>query len=73
MNRIKGRDWLILLLDIIAVNGSYFLALFLRFYMSGELLYTVPQYPQWALEFAPIYTVFCLIIFWLFRLYGGMW
>ena len=73
MNRIKGRDWLIVLLDIIVVNGSYFLALFLRFYMSGQLLYTVPQYPQWALEIVPYYTVFCLIVFWLFRLYGGMW
>ncbi len=73
MNRIKGRDWLIMLLDIVAVNGSYFLALFLRFYMSGQLLYTVPQYPQWALETVPFYTVVCLVVFWLFRLYGGMW
>ena len=73
MNRIKGRDWLVMLLDILAVNGSYFLALFIRFYMSGQMLYTVPQYPQWALETVPFYTIICLIGFWLFRLYGGMW
>ena len=27
MNKIKGKDWLILALDIIAVNAAYFLAL----------------------------------------------
>lgn len=71
-NRIKG-DWLIILLDILAVNASYYLAILLRFYMHHELLLTVQEYPQWFLQFAPIYTVFCLLVFWRLRLYGGMW
>ena len=72
LNRIRG-DLLIVLLDILAVNASYYLALLLRFYMHHELLLTVPEYPQWFMQFAPIYTVFCLLVFWRLRLYGGMW
>ena len=72
LNRIR-HDWLIILLDILAVNASYYLALFFRFYMQNQFLYTVPEYPQWFLQFAPIYTVFCLLVFWRLRLYGGMW
>jgi len=72
LNKIK-RDWLTILLDILAVNGSYYLALLLRFYMQNKVLYTVPEYPQWFLQFAPIYTVFCLLVFWRLRLYSGMW
>ena len=37
MNKIKGKDWLILLLDIVIVNLSYFGALVLRFYMASRL------------------------------------
>lgn len=73
MNKIKGRDWLILVLDIIAVNAAYFLALLTRFYVNNEFRPTVSFYQTDFLSFAPFYTVLCIIIFWLFRLYGGMW
>lgn len=73
MNRIKGKDWLFLLLDIVSVNAAYYLALVFRFYMGHTLQLTVQEYPQWMLEFTPVYTVFCLLVFWRFRLYGGLW
>ena len=43
--------------DIIAINLSYFLALFLHAWM----------------RFVPIYTVFCLVVFWVLRLYRSLW
>ena len=73
MKRIRNKEWLIILLDILAVNLSYFLALAFRFYMNNRLILTVPEYQDWIWQFAPIYTVACILIFWRFRLYNGMW
>lgn len=57
--------------DIITVNLAYFLALFFRFdcvfsHIPLEYLYS------W-LKMVPIYTVVCIVVFWLIRLYQGMW
>ena len=71
--KIKGKDWIILGLDILAVNASYFLALLLRFYVNYEFRPTVSFYLTDFLTFAPFYTVICITTFFLFRLYGGMW
>ena len=73
MNKIKGKDWLIILLDVIAVNAAYYLALLLRFYVNNEFRPTVSFYQTDFLTFAPFYTVICIAVFFLFRLYGGMW
>ena len=73
MNKIKGKDWLILVLDVLAVNAAYFLALLMRFYVNYEFRPTVSYYLTDFLTFAPFYTILCVAIFWLFRLYGGMW
>ncbi len=73
VNKIKGKDWLILLLDVLAVNAAYFLALLLRFYVNNEFRPTVSYYLTDFLTFAPFYTVICIVTFYLFRLYGGMW
>ena len=63
MNKIKGKDWLIILLDIIAVNAAYFLALLLRFYVNYEFRPTVSFYLTDFTSFAPFYTVLCIIVF----------
>ena len=68
-----AKDLWIVLLDIIAVNVSYFLALLIRFYVNGEFRVTVNYLiGDWA-KFAPFYTVLSIVIFALFKLYGGMW
>ena len=57
--------------DIIAVNLAYFLALWLRF----DCKFTTIGHDYlsaWA-KFAPIYALFCLIIFWKSRLYKSIW
>ncbi len=75
MNRfkLKGKDWLIVVLDMLAVNLSYFLALLTRFYVNNEFRPTVSYLLTDFWTFVPFYTVICIIVFAAFRLYGGMW
>lgn len=76
MKKIKdiiARDLWIVLLDILAVNLSYFLALLVRFYVNFEFRPTVTYYLTDWLHFTPFYTILCIIVFALFKLYGGMW
>ena len=68
-----NKDLLIVLLEIIAVNAAYILALLIRFFVNGQFRPTVHYLiGDWA-RFTPFYTVLALVIFVLFRLYGGMW
>lgn len=68
-----AKDLWIVLLDIVALNASYFLALLIRFYVNGEFRATVNYLiGDWA-KFAPFYTVLSILVFVAFRLYGGMW
>ena len=68
-----AKDLWIVILDVIAVNAAYFLALLIRFYVNFEFRPTVSYLlGDWG-RFAPFYTVLCIVVFALFRLYGGMW
>ena len=69
---IKSDLWVVLL-DIISVNAAYFLALLVRFFVGGKFYESLRYLPYDYSKFAPYYTLFCLIVFFLFRLYGGMW
>ena len=69
---IKGDLWVIFL-DIIAVNASHFLALMIRFFVGGKFYTSLRELPYIYSKFAPFYTVFCILVFFLFKLYGGMW
>lgn len=57
--------------DIIAVNFSYFLGLWLRF----DLQYSnIPrEYLSAFLKFAPVYTVAVVVVFYILRLYNSLW
>ncbi len=57
--------------DIVAVNAAYFLALLLRFDFRYSMI--PEEYLTMWLEFAPAYTVLCLVVFWLLRLYKSLW
>lgn len=67
------KDLWIVVLDIIAVNLSYFLALFIRFFRNGMFQGSTAKYLDGFYHMAPWYTVIAIVIFFLFRLYGGMW
>ena len=57
--------------DAIVVNVSYFLALWLRF--DGIYSHIPQRYLDYWKQFAPVYTLLCLVIFWIFKLYQSMW
>ena len=61
----------LLLFDIVAINASYFLALFLRFDLHYSMIPTV--YLNALVKFAPVYTIFTVIVFYFFKLYNSLW
>ena len=69
---VKGDIWIVLL-DIIAVNAAYFLGILIRFFVGGKFYTSLRELPYKYSKFAPIYTVICILVFFLFKLYGGMW
>ena len=76
MENIKKRlrsDLWIVLLDIIAVNGAYLLALLIRFYVHFRFTSGIGDFREYYLQFTPYYTVLCLIVFYACGLYNGMW
>lgn len=69
-----AQDLWVVVLDVLAVNASYFLALLIRFYVNFWLRpVAVDRYLPNLVAFAPWYTVISIIVFMLWRLYGGMW
>ena len=66
-------DLWVVLLDIIAVNLGYYLALLLRFFVNFKFIQGMGKYLDMYLQIAPFYTVAAIAVFVLFRLYGGMW
>ena len=71
--RLKSDLWLIIL-DIIVVNASYFLALMIRYCIDFKIRpVALDIYLPAFVQFAPFYTVACIVVFYLFRLYGGLW
>lgn len=74
--RIKIRHWKIiavylLIYDVLVINASWFFGLLLRF----DLRYSSipPEYLNAYLKFAPFYTLFTVIVFYIFRLYNSLW
>lgn len=59
------------LYDIVAVNLSYFLALWIRF---DCIFSRIPERYLRAWEhFLPVYTVFCILVFWFLKMYRSVW
>ena len=55
------------------MNAAYFFGLIVRFYVHSSFHEFVQFYMGAYLTFAPYYTVICILVFALFRLYGGVW
>ncbi len=62
---------LLLVYDFLAVHAAYFLALWARFDFAFSRIDAL--YLAHYKAFITGYAVFCLIVFWLFRLYKSMW
>lgn len=61
----------LIIYDIVAINFSYFFGLLLRF----DLAYSsIPEnYLSAFLRFAPFYTAFSLIVFYVAHMYNSVW
>ena len=73
IKRFLKYDAFILFLDILAVNAAYVLALVLRFTIANRLDPQINDYMYTVIHFAPFYTMSCIVVFFFFKLYGGMW
>ena len=62
---------LLFVYDLIAVNLSYFLALWLRFDCTFSLI-EEKYFSAWK-EFIPVYSLICILVFVLLRLYRSLW
>ena len=67
------RRVVLVLFDIFAVNASYYGALLIRFYVNGQFHTAGTRYPGMFLRIAPWYTICCIVVFVLFKLYDGVW
>ena len=66
----------VVLLDAFAVNLAYYLALMFRYAIGRNGLASIQSYSVFLsvfYKFAPWYTIFCIAVFFAFRLYGGLW
>lgn len=63
---------LLVIYDIIAVNLAYFLALWFRFDCKYSMMES-SGYLDNFLKFVPIYSAFCILVFWGFKLYQSLW
>lgn len=68
---LSGVNAFLMLYDIAIVNLSFFLALWLRFDCRYSLI--DEKYLTAYLQFAPIYTLFCIVVFWMCKLYSSIW
>ena len=73
-NRFAHWKWIAVLLlffDVVAVNLSYFAALWLRF--DCRISAIQPEFMEACLRFMPINTLLCLVVFFWQRLYHSIW
>lgn len=71
--RWAGIRFALVVFDIIAVNFSYCITLLIRYYVNYQLMDTADVYLAAFRQFAPYYTLCCLIVFGCFKLYSGLW
>lgn len=71
---VKHWHWVnvaLVLYDIFTINIAFFLGLFIRFDCRFEL---IPKYYiDSFVRIAPVYTIFCIIIFYTCKLYNSIW
>lgn len=63
----------LLFYDIIAINISFILTLYIRFYVAKEMHAGSVLFFERFTHYSPYYTLFCIVVFACFKLYNGMW
>lgn len=68
------RHLALLLFDVLVVNFAYYVALIIRFWVGGVFHpVAVNKYLPAFYKFAPYYTLICVVVFLVFRLYNSHW
>lgn len=75
-SRMHFKHWQVIMVyliiyDILAVNIAYFAALWIRFDCRFAMI--PANYLNAYMHFIPIYSVFCVAVFWYLRLYKSIW
>lgn len=71
-SKLRNGLWFVVM-DIIAVNAAFVLALLLRYYVHSEFKSAAWTFVNNYVRFAPIYTLLCLVVFFICGLYEGVW
>ena len=76
LNKLHIKHWhfitfMLIIYDVVAVNGGYFLALWFRF--DSRISTIDEKYITAYLKFIPIYTVFAIASFFILNLYNSIW
>ena len=70
--RLLEDPWIVIL-DVVAVNLAYWLALMTRYNVNAVTDTRALQHFMAFWKFSPYYSVICILVFVMLRLYGGMW
>lgn len=69
-----GSKLAFLVFDAIAVNAAYLLAIYIRFYVHSEFSESATSvYIPAFRTIAPFYTLACIAVFFVFKLYSSLW
>ena len=71
LERLRTRDLLFMLYDVMAVTAAYFFALWFRF--DGQFSEIPDHYLEAWWKFVPIYAAISIAVFWLCHLYQSIW
>lgn len=61
----------LVLYDLMTVNLAYFIVLWFRFDCRFSMI--PGGYLHSWMKFAPVYSLFCILVFWYLRLYKSLW
>ncbi len=64
---------ILVLYDAFVVNIAFYMAIMIRFSMKARMHDSGEMYLSMFERIAPYYTICCLVLFLLFRLYSGVW
>lgn len=72
-NRTNLARILLVVFDVLAINFAYYITLVIRFYVAHSLPEASLAFFEAFWEFAPYYTVICIVVFYICKLYNSVW
>lgn len=73
LNRTILARVLLVIADIFIVNFAYYITLVIRFYVAHTFPEVALEYFEAFWKFTPYYTVLCIVVFFVCKLYNSVW